>query len=100
MLVLTRRAGEKIIIAMNSNHHCEKTAWEHVAVLQEAGGHDQLRRQDDLLDEGVSAVFGVQAGEADLHALCFDPGRFTAEQARRWLRDRGFEPRLFWAAEG
>jgi hypothetical protein len=73
---------------------------EHEAVLEEVGKPDQLRRKDDLLDEGVSAVFGIRLGEAGLHALRFDAGRFTAEQARTWLRDRGLEARLFRAADG
>ncbi len=73
---------------------------EHEAVLQAAGEHDLLRRREDLFDEGVSAVFTIRLGEAGLHALCFDAGRFTAEQARTWLRDRGLEAPHFRAASG
>jgi hypothetical protein len=73
---------------------------EHAAVLREAGGYELLRRRDDLLDEGVSAVFGVRLGEAELHALHFDAGRFTAEQARQWLLAFGLQPLLFRAAGG
>jgi hypothetical protein len=92
MLVLTRKAGEEIVIGGSGD--------DHVAVLQEAGGYDVLRRKDDLLDEGVSAVFGIRLGEADLQALCFDTGRFTARQAREWLLNSGLEPRHFLAATG
>jgi hypothetical protein len=77
MLVLTRKAREKVAIGGSGE--------DHVAVLQEAGGYDLLRRKDDLLDEGVSAVFGIRLGEPGLQALCFDAGRFTATQAREWL---------------
>jgi hypothetical protein len=73
---------------------------EHAAVLQVPGGYDQLRRTDDLFDEGVSAVFGIRRGEADLQAVRFDASRFAAEQAQEWLLALGLEPIDFQAASG
>ncbi len=68
---------------------------DHTAVLSEPAEDDVLRRKDDLLDDGVDAVFAVRAGEADLHALCFDAEHFTVEEAREWLLAWGLRPLLF-----
>lgn len=69
-------------------------------MLKEGGKYGLLRRKDDLLDEGVSAVFGFHLGEAELQAICFDAGRFTAGQAREWLQTREFQPSRFRTASG
>ena len=70
---------------------------EHVALMQGPHGYDLLRRKDDLFEEGVATVFGISQGEAELQAFCFDPDRFTAEQAAGWLLQRGLEPEFFRA---
>jgi hypothetical protein len=67
---------------------------EHVALLGLPGGFDRLRRRDDLLDEGVAAVFGLAGGEAELLGLCFHPEKFTPAEAATWLAGRGFKPLL------
>jgi hypothetical protein len=67
---------------------------EHVALLAVPAGSDPLRRKDDLLDDGVAALFGLAGGEAELLGLCFDAGQFTPAQAARWLAGRGFAPLL------
>ena len=68
---------------------------EHVALLVECGRCGLLRRCDDLLDEGVAAVFGITGGEAELVGLCFHAGTFTPAEAATWLAGRGFMPLLF-----
>ena len=50
--------------------------------------------KDDLLDDGVAAIFGLAGGEAELLSLSFDAGQFTPPQAATWLVDRGFKPLL------
>ncbi|HKB35203.1 MAG TPA: hypothetical protein VKD72_02035 [Gemmataceae bacterium] len=67
---------------------------EHFALLAVPARSNPLRRKDDLLDDGVAAVFGLAGGEAGLVGLCFDAGRFTPGQAARWLAGRGFAPLL------
>jgi len=49
-----------------------------------------LRRKDDLLDEGVAAVFGLASAKAELLALCFQVRKFTPAEAVKWLAERGF----------
>ena len=68
---------------------------EHVALLVEGGRFDLFRRKDDLLAEGVAAVFGITGGVAELLALCFHGERFTPADAANWLVERGFTPLLF-----
>jgi hypothetical protein len=68
---------------------------EHVALLVDLRRFGLLRRWDDLLDEGVAAVFGLASGEAELQALSFHAGKFTPVKAETWLAKRGLKPRLF-----
>jgi hypothetical protein len=68
---------------------------EHIAILCPAREFDILCRKDDLLDEGVAAVFGIRGGEAVPLALCFRAGRFKPAEADAWLRERGFDFLLF-----
>jgi hypothetical protein len=68
---------------------------EHVARLVDLRRRfGLLRRWDDLLDEGVAAVFGIAGGEAELVGLCFHAGKFTPAEAATWLAGRGFTPLL------
>ena len=68
---------------------------EHVALLRNPGRFDLLRRKDDLLDNGVAAVFRLAGGEAELLGLCFHAGTFTPAKAMTWLAERGLKPLLF-----
>jgi hypothetical protein len=54
---------------------------EHVALLVESGSFGLFRRKDDLLDEGVDAVFGITGEKAELLALCFHGEKFTSADA-------------------
>jgi hypothetical protein len=64
----------------------------HIAVFEPLDRFDSLRRIDDLLDEGVHTVFGIQGEEATLHALIFQADRFSVAAALRWLKERGLRP--------
>ena len=65
---------------------------EYLVVLVNTGRFDRLLRKDDLLDEGVAAVFGLTGAEAELLGLCFHAGRFTPIQVAAWLAERRFPP--------
>ncbi len=67
-------------------------AEEYLVVLPNAGRFDRLLRKDDLLDEGVAALFGLAGAEAELLGLCFHAGRFTPAQVAAWLVERKFTP--------
>jgi len=68
---------------------------EHVALLVESRRFAMFRRKDDLLAEGVAAVFGVTDGEAELLGLCFSGERFTHKEAANWLVEQRLTPLLF-----
>jgi hypothetical protein len=65
---------------------------EHVVLLGDPGRFSRLRRKDDLLDDGVAALFGL-GEDAELVGLCFHAGTFTPAQAAHWLSERGFTAR-------
>jgi len=66
---------------------------EHVALLvNSAAEFNLLQRKDDLLDEGVAAIFGLAGAEAELLGLCFHPQKFTPARATAWLAERRFTP--------
>ncbi len=67
---------------------------ECIAFLVDPGSIGLLRRWDDLLDEGVAAIFDLVDVKAELVALCFHAGKFTPAKAATWLSERGFTPLL------
>jgi hypothetical protein len=73
---------------------------DHVARLVDLRRFGLLRRWDDLLDEGVAAVFGITGGEAELVGLCFHAGKFSPAEAATWLAGRGFKSLFFVANSG
>lgn len=73
---------------------------EHVALLVKPSRFELVRRWDDLLDEGVAAVFVLASGKAELLALSFHAERFTPARAATWLTERGFKPLLLVPTSG
>jgi hypothetical protein len=63
---------------------------EYLVVLLNAGQFDRLLRKDDLLDDGVAAVFGLAGDEAELLSLSFQAEKFTPAQITAWLAERRF----------
>jgi len=90
--VLGQQAGSGLALP---NHFAHFASDEHVALLGNPEGFDRLLRKDDLLDEGVAAVFGHGDAEAELLALCFHARKFTSAQAAQWLAGRGIAPLIF-----
>jgi hypothetical protein len=68
---------------------------EHVALLVESRRFPMFRRKDDLLAEGVAAIFGVTNRTAELLGFCFNGERFTHAEAANWLAERRFAPLHF-----
>lgn len=77
---------------------------EHAARLVEPNRFDpdSFRRENDKFGAGIHAVFGKLKGEdaMTLQAIRFDAGRFTAEEARKWLEEHDYKPIDFEEAAG
>lgn len=77
---------------------------EHAARLVEPDRFDpnSFRRENDKFGEGIHAVFGKLKGEdaMTLQAIRFDAGRFTADEASKWLEEHDYKPIDFEEAAG
>jgi hypothetical protein len=73
---------------------------EHTAILYNSEAFDNIQRKEDLLEEGVAAVFGVRGSSAELLALSFKAGRFSPGEAEQWLLDRRLPVLAFNEATG
>jgi len=91
--VLDQRAGSGVALPYHFAHLV--LGEEHVALLTVPVRSNRLRRKDDLLDDGVAAIFRWAGADAELLGICFEVGQFTVGQAAQWLAERGFTPLLF-----
>lgn len=74
---------------------------EHAARIREPGQYDSFSRANDALGDGIDAIYGVKGDEgSELQAIRFDAARFTADEARSWLRENDFSPIQFEEATG
>jgi hypothetical protein len=74
---------------------------EHAARITEPGQYDSFARVNDALGDGIDGIYGVKGDEgSELQAIRFDAARFTADEARSWLRENYFSPIKFEEATG
>jgi HK97 family phage major capsid protein/HK97 family phage prohead protease len=75
---------------------------EHAARLRDPSNYDRFRRRNNAAGEGIDFIFGIKTGEsgADLQAIRFRLSRFTAAEAKQWLREHDYKPLQFEAATG
>jgi len=74
---------------------------EHAARLQDPGKYIRFRRQNDAGGSGVDFIFGITRDQkAELQAIRFDAGKFTAAEAKKWLSDHGHTAKVFEPATG
>jgi len=69
---------------------------EHAARLvdPEKFDPDSFRRVNDKFGDGIHAIFGKLKGEDSmtLQAVRFDADKFTAEEAKKWLKGHDYDP--------
>jgi len=69
---------------------------EHAARLRDPARYERFRRENDKFAKGVHAIWGIlRGGKTELQAIRFDAGKFTADEARKWLKAHNFKPILF-----
>jgi len=74
---------------------------EHAARLKEPSRYVRFRRENDKFGPGIHAIWGITSdGTVELQAIRFDADKFTAAQARAWLKEHGHKPILFEPASG
>jgi hypothetical protein len=73
---------------------------EHAARLADPETFDSMRRENDKYGPGIDVIWGIKAGQpVKMQAIRFAREKFTAEEARAWLREHhlksiAFEPAL------
>ncbi|MGA0806450.1 MAG: HK97 family phage prohead protease, partial [Pseudohongiellaceae bacterium] len=73
---------------------------EHAARLHDPAQYDSLRRVNDDLGRGIDAIYGIKDETTELQAIRFDAAQFSADEARAWLDENGYEPIEFEEATG
>lgn len=73
---------------------------EHAGRLTDPGQYKRFARQNDKGGPGVDFVFGITAdGKTELQAIRFDAQRFTAIEAKAWLKEHDNKTILFEPAK-
>lgn len=63
---------------------------EHSARVTDPKQYDEFRRQNDKFGTGIHAIFGIKKGpprKSELQAIRFSVSNFTADEAKKWLKD-------------
>ena len=70
---------------------------EHACRLEDPDKYIRIRRQNDKFGKGIHAIWGVQAGSkpVELQAIRFAKSKFTAAEARAWLKSHDYKCKLF-----
>ena len=69
---------------------------EHAARLVDPDEFESFAREADAGGPGIDFIFGINAGEpVEIQAVRFDAARYTAAEARQWLKEHDMTPILF-----
>ena len=70
---------------------------EHSCRLEDPDKYIRVRRQNDKFGKGIHAIWGVQGGgkPVELQAIRFAKSKFTAAEARAWIKDHDYKCKLF-----
>lgn len=70
---------------------------EHACRLEDPDKYIRIRRQNDKFGKGIHAIWGVQGGSkpVELQAIRFAKSKFTAAEARAWLKDHKYKCKMF-----
>lgn len=71
---------------------------EHAARMHDPGKYEKFARKN--IAPGVDAVLGIAGGKSEVQAYRFDRKKFTAAEARAWLKAKNLKPISFEPATG
>lgn len=71
----------------------------HSARIADPDKYPKKRYEKDKFGEGIDVVWGVtESGKAEVQAIRFDAGKWTAAKAKKWLKDHDHKAISFEAA--
>jgi len=74
---------------------------EHAARISDPDKYVKIRRENDKFGKGIDVLWGVtKAGDVEVQAIHFDASKFTAAEAKQWLKDHDYKPIEFVEATG
>lgn len=73
---------------------------EHAARIHDPGKYDKIRRENNKFGDGVHVLWGIKDGKSEVQSIHFDASKFTADEARAWLKDHEYKPIEFEPATG
>ena len=68
---------------------------EHSARISDPGHYDEFRRENDKFGSGIHAIWGIKTKPkriVELQSIRFDAKKFTAAEAKKWLKDHNYKP--------
>lgn len=70
---------------------------EHACRLEDPDKYIRIRRQNDKFGKAIHAIWGVRGGgkPVELQAIRFAKSKFTAAEARTWVKDHKYKCKLF-----
>lgn len=72
---------------------------EHAARINSPDKYKKIRRENDKFGLGIDVIWGIKDdGKTEVQAIRFDASKFTAAEARKWLKDHDYKPIEFEAA--
>jgi hypothetical protein len=73
---------------------------EHSARIREPKDFDSFRRKNDAFGLGISVIYGIKGGKAEVQSIRFSADKFTVAEAHAWLTAHKYHPLEFAAATG
>jgi len=65
---------------------------EHSARIKDPGKYKTFRRENDKFGKGIDVIWGItDKGKAEVQAIRFDAKKFTAKQAKDWLKKHDYK---------
>lgn len=69
---------------------------EHAARMKDPKRYAKMRRENDKFASGIHAIWGVlEDGTTEVQAIHFDSAKFTAAEAKAWLKEHDMNPMEF-----
>jgi phage I-like protein len=72
----------------------------HVAVIKDSKQYEEFRRQKDEFGDGIDVTYGIKDDTPELQAINFDAGKWSYDEAEKWIKDHNYEPIKFEKATG